>query len=49
MAFETRKTYCRFCLGCCGIEIDLEDGRPVALRGDVSNPLTGGYTCLRGR
>lgn len=49
MTMETRKTYCRFCLGCCGIEVDLEDGRLVSLRGDTSNPLTGGYTCLRGR
>ena len=46
---QTHKTYCRFCLGCCGIEVDVQDGKPVALRGDASNPLTGGYTCLRGR
>ncbi|MFM7786289.1 MAG: molybdopterin-dependent oxidoreductase, partial [Gammaproteobacteria bacterium] len=46
---RTHKTYCRFCLGCCGIEVDVRDGEPVALRGDASNPLTGGYTCLRGR
>ncbi|MFK7731782.1 MAG: molybdopterin-dependent oxidoreductase [Pseudomonadales bacterium] len=46
---ETKKTYCRFCLGCCGIEVDVNDGRLVSLKGDTSNPLTGGYTCLRGR
>lgn len=45
----TKKTYCRFCLSCCAMDIDLEDGKPVALRGDVNNPLSGGYTCLRGR
>ena len=45
----THKTYCRFCLGCCGIEVDVQEGQPVALRGDPSNPLTGGFTCLRGR
>jgi len=51
MDIETRKTYCRFCLGCCGIEVDVDrsSGKPVALRGDPDNPLTGGYTCLRGR
>ncbi|MBK6288037.1 MAG: molybdopterin-dependent oxidoreductase [Gammaproteobacteria bacterium] len=49
MSVETRKTYCRFCLGCCAIDVDVEDGRPVALRGDAGNPLSGGYTCLRGR
>lgn len=45
MPGETKKTCCRFCLGCCGIEVDVEDGVPVALRGD---PVTGGCTGLRG-
>jgi anaerobic selenocysteine-containing dehydrogenase len=49
MAIETRKTYCRFCLGCCAMDVDVEDGVPVSLRGDPDNPLSGGYTCLRGR
>ncbi len=49
MPIETQKTYCRFCLGCCGIEVDIDDGKLLAMRGDRSNPLTGGYTCLRGR
>lgn len=31
------------------MDIDLDNGVPVALRGDVDNPLSGGYTCLRGR
>ena len=30
------------------VDID-DDGQAVALRGDVNNPLSGGYTCLRGR
>lgn len=49
MTTITKKTYCRFCLSCCAMDIDIEDGKPVALRGDVANPLSGGYTCLRGR
>lgn len=51
MTIETRKTYCRFCLGCCAIDVDVdvENGVPVALRGDPADPLSGGYTCLRGR
>ena len=49
MSIETTKTFCRFCLGCCAIDVDVEDGRLVALRGDPSNVLSGGYTCLRGR
>lgn len=31
------------------MDIDVEDGKAIALRGDVSNPLSGGYTCMRGR
>ena len=42
MSIETRKTYCRFCLGCCAIDVDLVDGHAVALRGDAGNPLSGG-------
>jgi anaerobic selenocysteine-containing dehydrogenase len=30
---ETRKSFCRFCHVVCGIEVDAENGRPVAVRG----------------
>jgi anaerobic selenocysteine-containing dehydrogenase len=46
---ETRKSYCRFCHAYCGIEVDVEDERVVAVRGDVENPISGGYTCIKGR
>lgn len=49
MAIETKKTYCRFCLGCCAMDIDVDGEELIALRGDPSNVLSGGYTCLRGR
>ncbi len=49
MAIETKKTYCRFCLGCCAMDIDVDGDELIALRGDNDNPLSGGYTCLRGR
>ena len=49
MTTTTKKTFCRFCLSCCGLEVDIEHGEAVALRGDTSNPLSCGYTCLRGR
>lgn len=49
MAIETKKTYCRFCLGCCAMDIDVDGDQLVALRGDPDNVLSGGYTCLRGR
>ena len=49
MAVVTQKTFCRFCHANCAIEVDLEDGVPVAVRGDVTDPEYGGYTCIKGR
>lgn len=46
---ETQKSYCRFCHAYCGIEVDIQEGRVVAVRGDVENPISGGYTCVKGR
>jgi anaerobic selenocysteine-containing dehydrogenase len=49
MALETHKTYCRFCHNYCAFEVDVEAGRAVAVRGDASDPIYGGYTCIKGR
>lgn len=49
MALETQKSYCRFCHAYCAIEVDTEDGRAVKVRGDASDPVYGGYTCIKGR
>jgi len=48
---ETKKSYCRFCHVCCGIEVDVdqEQQRVVAVRGDRDNPYSYGYTCVKGR
>lgn len=46
---QTRKTFCRFCHANCAIEVDIEGDRAVAVRGDRSDPLFGGYTCMKGR
>ncbi|MBS0578430.1 MAG: molybdopterin-dependent oxidoreductase [Proteobacteria bacterium] len=45
----TRKSFCRFCHANCAIEVDIEDGRALAVRGDAADPLFGGYTCMKGR
>ncbi len=45
----TRKTFCRFCHANCAIEVEMVDGRAVEVRGDVADPLHGGYTCMKGR
>jgi anaerobic selenocysteine-containing dehydrogenase len=46
---HTAKSYCRFCHAYCAIEVDVDDGRVVAVRGDRSDPVYGGYTCEKGR
>ena len=46
---DTRKTFCRFCHANCAIEVDIDAGRAVAIRGDASDPMFGGYTCMKGR
>ena len=46
---ETKKTFCRFCHVFCGLEVDVEDNRVIAVRGDHDNPVSEGYTCLKGR
>ena len=45
----THKTFCRFCHAFCGIEVDVEDNRAVAVRGDREHPLSQGFTCIKGR
>jgi anaerobic selenocysteine-containing dehydrogenase len=49
MSVTTAKSYCRFCHAYCAIEVDVDDGRVVAVRGDTSDPIYGGYTCIKGR
>ena len=49
MGFETKKAYCRLCTASCAIDVDVEDGRVVAVRGTKADPLSGGYTCMKGR
>jgi anaerobic selenocysteine-containing dehydrogenase len=46
---ETRPSYCRFCFNACAMLVDLEDGQPVAVRGDKSNPVYQGYFCVKGQ
>ena len=46
---ETKKTFCRFCHVFCGLEVDVEDNRVIAVRGDQDNPVSEGYTCPKGR
>lgn len=47
---ETHRTTCKIgaCEPFCGIEVDVEDGRMVAVRPDPAHPITTGYACVKG-
>ena len=49
MVVETKKSFCRVCHAFCAIEVDVEDNKVVAVRGDADDPIFGGYTCIKGR
>jgi anaerobic selenocysteine-containing dehydrogenase len=45
----THKSFCRICSAFCALEVEVENGRAITVRGDPSDPIHGGYTCLKGR
>lgn len=45
----TARSFCRFCTGFCPLEVEIENGLPVAARGEPGNPLYDGFFCLKGR
>ncbi|WP_086618861.1 molybdopterin-containing oxidoreductase family protein [Erythrobacter tepidarius] len=49
MGPRTHKTFCRFCHANCAMEVDVVDGKVIAVRGDPQDPAYGGYTCMKGR
>lgn len=46
---RTVRSFCRFCVAACGIEVEVEGDRAVAVRGDPGHPVSHGYTCAKGR
>ncbi|ETD31367.1 molybdopterin-dependent oxidoreductase [Williamsia sp. D3] len=42
-------SYCRLCASSCGVLLDVEDGRINRILGDTQHPISGGYTCPKGR
>jgi nitrate reductase NapA len=41
------KSVCRFCGTGCGVQLAVQDGRLVALRGDPQHPTTKGLVCAK--
>ncbi len=42
------KAPCRYCGTGCGVEVGVKDGRVMAVRGDVANPVNRGLLCVKG-
>lgn len=49
MTTEIRRSFCRICHAACPIDVELADGRVVAIHGVPDDPLFAGYTCVKGR
>jgi formate dehydrogenase len=47
---QTYRTTCKIgaCEPFCGLEVDVADGRLVAVRPDAQHPVTRGYACIKG-
>jgi len=46
---STHKSFCRYCHAMCGIDVDIEAGRVVQVRGDRDHAITRGFSCIKGR
>lgn len=42
------KSHCQQCFNSCGIVVQVKNGRPITIRGDVDDPNTHGHLCARG-
>lgn len=46
---RTEISYCRICAASCGTLVEVVDDRVTKVVGDRDNPMSGGYTCVKGR
>ncbi|MDO7833691.1 molybdopterin-dependent oxidoreductase [Sphingobium sp. HBC34] len=49
MASKQIKTYCRICNSACGLIADVDGDTVLSVRGERDHPLSGGYSCHKGR
>lgn len=45
---EWHKSVCRFCGVGCGVMLGVQDGKPVAVKGDKENTINHGLLCVKG-
>ena len=48
MTRESRFRACPLCEAICGLELQFEDGRLAAIRGDAADPFSRGHVCPKG-
>jgi len=48
VSVETRITFCRICEATCGLEVDVDANRVVAIRPDPKHVVSKGYACVKG-
>ena len=46
---HTHRSMCRICTAHCPVLVDVDEGRPVSVRGDKSNSVYEGFLCVKGR
>ena len=46
---EQHQTFCRYCHAYCAMVATVEDGVVESVKPDTTNPIYGGYTCIKGR
>ena len=49
MPSQTVESFCRACMNSCPTLVEIEDGRLLRVRGDKSNDIWDGYTCIKGQ
>lgn len=49
MALRTERSFCRLCMGHCGVRVAVdEQSRVVSIDADRDDPFTLGYACFKG-
>jgi anaerobic selenocysteine-containing dehydrogenase len=43
-----KKTFCRTCTSCCGMDLVIENNRIISARGNKEHPISEGYFCVKG-
>ncbi len=42
------RSHCQQCMNSCGIVVEVRDGKPIRISGDIDDPNTRGHLCARG-